>query len=66
MPHGGWAFAIHGLHGWDPYRTSRNSQVDAWNEGRYDGSQEAKRSYSCKYAHLPLMMGRYIREDLPF
>jgi phospholipase C len=45
---------------------SRHSQVDAWNDGRHDGWLEAKRSYSQEYAHLPLTMGHYTREDLPF
>src|SRR6202034_3783784 len=45
---------------------SRNSQVDAWNEGRHDGWLEAKRSGKQEYAHLPLTMGHYTREDLPF
>jgi phospholipase C len=45
---------------------SRNSQVDAWNEGRHDGWLEAKRSEKKEYAHLPLTMGHYTREDLPF
>src|SRR3984885_15265343 len=45
---------------------SRNSQVDAWNEGRHDGWLEAKRSETKEYAHLPLTMGHYTREDLPF
>src|SRR3984885_13897449 len=45
---------------------SRNSQVDAWNEGRQDGWLEAKRSGKQEYAHLPLTMGHYTREDLPF
>ncbi len=46
---------------------SRNSQVDAWNEGRHDGWLEAKRSGKTGvYAHLPLTMGHYTREDLPF
>jgi phospholipase C len=45
---------------------SRNSQVDAWNEGRHDGWLEAKRSGNQEYAHLPLTMGYYTREDLPF
>jgi phospholipase C len=45
---------------------SRNSQVDAWNEGRQDGWLEAKRSAKQEYAHLPLTMGHYTREDLPF
>jgi phospholipase C len=45
---------------------SRHSQVDAWNEGHHDGWLEAKRSYAREYAHLPLTMGHYTREDLPF
>jgi phospholipase C len=45
---------------------SRNSQVDAWNEGHHDGWIEAKRAYSPDYAHIPLTMGHYTREDLPF
>jgi len=45
---------------------SRDSQVDAWNEGRHDGWLEAKRSNTKEYAHLPLTMGHYTREDLPF
>jgi phospholipase C len=45
---------------------SRNSQVDAWNEGQHDGWLEAKRSGNPAYSHLPLTMGHYTREDLPF
>jgi phospholipase C len=45
---------------------SRNSQVDAWNEGHHDGWIDAKRAYSPDYAHIPLTMGHYTREDLPF
>jgi phospholipase C len=45
---------------------SRESQVDAWNEGRHDGWLEAKRSGEKEYAELPLTMGHYTREDLPF
>lgn len=45
---------------------SRNSQVDAWNEGRYDGWLEAKRSGNHEYSTLPITMGHYTREDLPF
>ncbi len=45
---------------------SRNSQVDAWNGGRHDGWLEAKRSGTPEYSHLPLTMGHYTREDLPF
>jgi len=45
---------------------SRESQVDAWNEGHHNGWLEAKRSYTDEYAHMPLTMGHYTREDLPF
>ncbi len=45
---------------------SRESQVDAWNEGHHDGWLEAKRSGEKDYAHLPLTMGHYTRDDLPF
>ncbi len=45
---------------------SRNSQVDAWNEGQHDQWLEAKRSGNHEYAALPLTMGYYTREDLPF
>ncbi len=45
---------------------SRESQVDAWNEGRHDGWLDAKRSGERDYAELPLTMGHYTREDLPF
>jgi phospholipase C len=45
---------------------SRNSQVDAWNEGHHDGWLEAKRSGNPDYSALPLTMGHYTREDLPF
>jgi phospholipase C len=44
---------------------SRQSQTDAWNEGLHDGWLEAKRPDK-EYAHLPLTMGHYTREDLPF
>ena len=44
---------------------SRQSQVDAWNEGRHDGWLEAKRPDK-EYEHLPLTMGYFTREDLPF
>lgn len=45
---------------------SRHSQVDAWNGGLHDGWLEAKRSGHEEYAHLPLTMGYYTRQDLPF
>jgi phospholipase C len=45
---------------------SRNSQVDAWNEGHHDGWIEAKRSGHREYSSVPMTMGHYTREDLPF
>jgi phospholipase C len=45
---------------------TRHSQVDSWNEGLYDGWIEAKRSANPDYAAMPLTMGHYTREDLPF
>ena len=45
---------------------SRNSQVDAWNEGRHDGWIDAKRSGNQEYSSVPMTMGHYTREDLPF
>lgn len=45
---------------------SWEDQVDARNEGRYDGWIEAKRPGHKDYKHIPLAMGYYTREDLPF
>jgi phospholipase C len=45
---------------------SRDSQIDAWHEGRHDGWLEAKRSENKEYSDLPLTMGHYTREDIPF
>jgi phospholipase C len=45
---------------------SRNSQVDAWNGGLQNGWLDAKRSGVAEYAALPLTMGHYTRDDLPF
>jgi phospholipase C len=45
---------------------SRQSQVDAWNQGHHDGWLESKRSQVPEYAGIPLTMGHYTREDLPF
>ncbi|MGH9342800.1 MAG: alkaline phosphatase family protein, partial [Terriglobia bacterium] len=44
----------------------RNSQVDAWHEGHHDDWLDAKRSHIPEYANIPLTMGHYTREDLPF
>lgn len=45
---------------------SRASQVDAYNEGKYDGWLTAKQSGNKKYSGMPLTLGHYTREDLPF
>ena len=45
---------------------SRASQVDANNLGKYDKWLEAKRSGNKKYADMPLTMGHYTRDDIPF
>ena len=45
---------------------SRESQVDAWNAGLHDGWLDAKRSGEKPYERMPLTMGHYTREDLPF
>jgi phospholipase C len=46
-------------HSWD-------DQVDARNDGKYDGWIEAKRPGNEEYKDIPLTMGYYTREDLPF
>lgn len=45
---------------------SWENQVDARNNGKHDGWLEAKRSGNKEYAKMPLTMGYYNREDLPF
>jgi len=45
---------------------SRASQVDAYNDGKYDNWLPSKRSNNAKYAAMPLTLGHYTREDLPF
>ncbi|WP_130731879.1 phosphocholine-specific phospholipase C [Komagataeibacter xylinus] len=45
---------------------SRDSQVDAWNNGGHDRWIDAKKSHHRDYARYPLTMGHYTREDLPF
>lgn len=42
------------------------NQVDARNNGKYDQWLEAKRSGNPDYAHMPLTLGYYTREDIPF
>jgi len=43
-----------------------SDQVDARNNGRYDQWLEAKRSGHEAYAKMPLTLGYFTREDLPF
>jgi len=45
---------------------SRASQVDAYNQGKYDKWLIAKKSGNKSYAQMPLTLGHYVREDLPF
>lgn len=45
---------------------SWGNQVDARNDGKYDGWLEAKRSGIKAYRDMPLTMGYYNREDIPF
>lgn len=45
---------------------SRHSQVDAWNDGLHDNWLDAKRSHNQEYGDVPMTMGHYTREDLPF
>ncbi len=44
----------------------RSDQLDARNDGRYDGWLPAKHSGDKEYAALPLTMGYYTRNDIPF
>ena len=45
---------------------TRESQVAARNDGKHDRWLIAKQSGEKEYAHLPLTLGFYNREDLPF
>lgn len=45
---------------------SWEDQVDARNNGLYDGWIEAKRPGSKTYSHIPMTMGYYTRKDIPF
>jgi phospholipase C len=45
---------------------SWTNQVDARNDGRYDRWLDAKHSDEEAFAAMPLTMGYYTREDLPF
>jgi len=42
------------------------SQVDARNQGRHDHWLRAKRSGEPEYAEMPLTLGHYSRDDIPF
>jgi phospholipase C len=45
---------------------SRASQVDAHNGGKYDKWLIAKKPGNKQFDHIPLTMGYYTREDIPF
>ena len=45
---------------------SWSNQVDARNNGKYDGWLESKHSGNKEYAAMPLTMGYYTRADIPF
>ena len=44
----------------------RHSQMDARNNGKYDNWIEAKKSDGEGYENMPLTMGYYTRQDIPF
>ncbi|MDN3689990.1 phosphocholine-specific phospholipase C [Cyclobacterium jeungdonense] len=52
-----WMSAI--PHSWE-------NQVDARNNGKYDGWIEAKRPGRKEFSQVPMTMGYYDREDIPF
>lgn len=45
---------------------SRDSQVDAWNRGHHNAWIDAKKSHNTSYLDVPITMGHYTREDIPF
>src|SRR4051812_9435436 len=45
---------------------SWSNQVDARNNGKYDRWLDTKKSGNHEYASMPLTMGYYTREDIPF
>jgi phospholipase C len=45
---------------------SWSNQVNARNDGKYDQWLNVKHSGNKDYAHMPLTMGHYNREDIPF
>jgi phospholipase C len=46
-------------HGWD-------NQTDAFNKGNHDKWLDSKPSSRQEFSHMPLTMGYYTREDIPF
>lgn len=44
----------------------RGDQVDAWNGGLHNNWVEAKRSGRKEFTNIPMTMGYYTRDDLPF
>lgn len=44
----------------------RSDQVDAFNQGHFNQWLDAKKSRNQQYAGMPLTMGYYTREDIPF
>lgn len=45
---------------------SWENQIGAWNRGKFDNWLESKRSGNKLYRDIPLTMGYYTREDIPF
>jgi phospholipase C len=45
---------------------SWENQVDAYNGGKYDRWLDVKKSGNKEYEHMPLTMGYYTRDDIPF
>jgi phospholipase C len=45
---------------------SWTNQVDAKNHGKYDRWLQSKRSGNAQFADMPLTLGYYVREDIPF
>ena len=45
---------------------SRDSQVDAWNNGYHNRWIDVKKSHHKGYDQYPMTMGYYTRDDLPF
>lgn len=45
---------------------SWENQIGAWNNGKFNNWLESKRSGNKRYRELPLTLGYYTREDIPF